>query len=271
MSALACLALACSDDDSSAPQAQTNNAGQAGAAGQAAGSAGAPLAGGAGSAGVAGQDPGGSGGSAGQATGGNQAGGAAGSTSSPTVVPFSAFCTAKLLKDTEGMHTDYGGAWYGLSSDPINLPAGTSFMLGSETSLSSPDGILHGYLFLPSGEPSKIQEDSFFDGLIKGKDFESSCPTSAKAKGVLLTDSNFYGTPELTGEPCSLKAGTLVDGSFFTHSNTGGKPTSLLEYSQGLKALCGFSEGYSTDAVHVSLLLPLHPRARPRREPRCPR
>ncbi len=156
---------------------------------------------------------------------------------------FEGYCTGTLLKDKDLMVPWSGGGWQ--SSDGLEVPAGTVFLLGESFDK------WEGYVILDDGSPTQVDAD-FSTGLVAGSDFTTDCdadPATVSTHFVLLRNTSLYGTEELTGDACVVPAGT----HFESYSFYGGGEVAEFS-SDALQELCGFTQGHSRDILYGSLV-----------------
>lgn len=177
-----------------------------------------------------------------------------GKTNSTTDQPstkevFSKYCTGILKNDTTGMLPSGPFGWMSSNTKKKDIPAGTEILLEYSFSRTS------GYAIFSDGSASKVSNQSL-DGLIKDTDYTSDCPTSGKTERVLLMDSTFFANQELTGQPCTVKAGTILDSASATESSDGKYTSDVAKVkSAQIKEICGLDVAYSSDGNSAELLL----------------
>lgn len=174
---------------------------------------------------------------------GSDGGGGAG-TGGVDLSEFEGYCTGTLLADFDVQIAVGAGAWSGSSRDAFNAPSGTVFLV------SPAFGDWEGYIAYADGKAARIDSD-FMTGLVKDQDFTSECATDVDARGVevLMKDSTFYADEALSGESCTLPAGTVLEQySFF-----GGSDAATVS-AAAIKAECGWDRAYSDDIATAELL-----------------
>jgi len=170
-------------------------------------------------------------------------GGSSNSTLSPSSQPaFAPYCTGLLKVPMDGMLPAGPGAWILIGSNKASLPAGAEILLGESFDK------IEGFALLSSGSPSKVKSD-FQTGLVKDTHFTSDCAVGKKTVFVLLQRSTFHADEGLSGQACTLEAGTALTSFFFASS---GKVAEVK--ADEIKATCGFDKAFSGDIVHARLL-----------------
>ena len=171
------------------------------------------------------------------------------------VIPtaFTTYCTGTLKTDQKLMQSNGAGAWMGNGS--MHASAGTPFLV-------SPDfGQWQGYVLAADGSATKI-DLPFGKGLVKDTDFTSDCATDAALsdsfhqKTVILAASHVYASKDLSGDACTLDAGTAMTNYSFMSGGLGGGSSSdpALVGSDEIKAKCGYATGYTKDMVYATLV-----------------
>ena len=99
----------------------------------------------------------------------------------------------------------------------------------------------------------------FQSGLVRDTDFSSACATDDKLDfqaqhHVLLTDSTFYASEDLSGEPCPLPVGTELPGFGFASGGFGSGGSAASVSSDAIEAACGLTQSYSADIVYGELV-----------------
>lgn len=174
---------------------------------------------------------------------GSEDGGGAG-TGGVDLSEFDGYCTGTLLADFDVQIAVGSGSWRGGSQDAFNAPKGTAFLV------SPAFGDWEGYIAYADGKAARIDSD-FMTGLVKDQDFTSDCATDVDARGVevLMKDSTFYADEALSGDSCTLPAGTVLEQfSFF-----GGSDVANVS-AAAIKAECGWDTAYSDDVATAELL-----------------
>jgi len=171
--------------------------------------------------------------------------GVADAAKQPNGIPsaFSWFCAGTLKVERSLMVPSGPGSWS--SDDTKKAAAGSVFLVG--TAYHKWDG----YVILPDGTPAKIDSD-FTQGLTIDTDFTSDCAQEYKqAEGmyVLLARSTFYDNEKLTGTPCTLDAGTVLNKYSF---QTG--PTYPEVSSSEIQSECGLDKAYTNDLIYGQLI-----------------
>jgi hypothetical protein len=164
----------------------------------------------------------------------------AGGSGASRLAAFEGYCTATLSVDTPMMLAEGAGSWQGNGK---KVAAGTTFLVSADFHRWG------GYVILEDGSPAELVTESA--GLVKDKDFTSSCATDPEASThfVLLRKSTFYPTAELTGTACALEAGTV----FRSYSFSGLGEVATLS-ADGIKSTCNLETAYSKDIAYGSLV-----------------
>lgn len=157
---------------------------------------------------------------------------------------FSAYCTGTLKHPVALQERDGPATWVG-SNTTGEAPAGSIFVV--EASFDK----WGGFVFESDGTPLRL-DGEFKTGLVKDQDFTSDCaidPSAPKTANVLLADATFYPNEDLSGEACTLPAGTEL--TSFSFIATGAAATvSAAE----IQAKCSLAKSYSKDIVYGDLL-----------------
>jgi hypothetical protein len=150
------------------------------------------------------------------------------------------YCTATLLTEQHAAAAKPGLGWSG--SAPV--AAGTTFFVTPYF------GVWSGYIIGSDGSVQKIDSDAGGHGLVKGTDFTSDCAPDAVpsefdhdvARQLVLQTATIYPNADLSGQACTVPAGTDFTGDF---SVSGGSTTASVQAGV-LKSICGYDRGYAT-------------------------
>ncbi len=158
---------------------------------------------------------------------------------------FAGYCTATLLTEQRYLAFKAPGEWVSRNNTGT-VPAGTVFLLSGD------DGNRKGYTLLSDGAPVVLWR-GVGEGLKEGTDFESACASTVKRFGdvrVLLRESSFYETKDLTGTACTLPRATrLTDYS----GGTGLNETVAAVSAREVEDKCGWDTAYSADMAYGEL------------------
>ena len=149
--------------------------------------------------------------------------------------------------DWTGSIMEGGGTAWGGANNP-NAPPGTRFLLADDSFGSSPK--YRGYLFVADGRAAQMSGD-FSKGLIKDTDFTTDCDASKQGRDTLLVAAVLRPQPDLTGDPCTLPAGTDIEKISVTRTAEG----PVVFAGAELTALCGLEKAYAGSVTAVPLIL----------------
>ena len=163
---------------------------------------------------------------------------------------FAGYCTGKTLRPIELMLPSGPGAWSTFGTAD-SVPAGTTFLVGASFDK------WEGYVMAGDGTPMKLHAD-FQTGLIRDTDFSSPCATDDKLEWqaqhhVLLVDSTFYASQDLSGEACKLPVATELPSFGFISGGFGDGEAAQVS-SDAIESTCGLTQSYSTDIVYGELV-----------------
>jgi hypothetical protein len=157
---------------------------------------------------------------------------------------FSAYCTGTLKRPVGLQERDGPSVWMG-SSSTGEAPTGSTFLV--EASFDK----WGGFVFGSDGAPLRL-DGEFKTGLVKDQDFTSDCavdPTAPKTANVLLAASTFHPNEDLSGEACTLPAGTELTSFGFIS-----KGSVAMVSAAEIQAQCSLAKSYSKDIVYGDLL-----------------
>lgn len=181
---------------------------------------------------------------------GSDDGGGKGPGGTGSLQAFAGYCTGTALRAIELQEPSGPGAWMSNGSQGSVQP-GMTILVGA--SFDKWDA----YLMRADGTPMQLKGD-FQTGLIRDTDFESPCATDDKLDWqaqhhVLLRDSTFFATQDLSGEPCALPVGTELPSFGFISGGFGdGQPAQVS--SDAIESTCGLTQSYSADIVYGELV-----------------
>ena len=191
------------------------------------------------------------------------------------VVPLVALVTACGWIDTDkgggdpGIETDFfSNACIGTLTQQVALqePTGpeawsnieATGQPGQQVLVAAPSTQWYGYLFVDGEVTARVGTAPFELGV----HFDSDCAGNPKeeeplTRKVVLQDANFYETEELSGEHCTIEAGTVLSGGYFA-GPVG--PGVRQVTSQAVEELCGIPTMFTPDLVTGELIRLPYPR-----------
>jgi hypothetical protein len=151
------------------------------------------------------------------------------------------------LKVDKNLLTASNGGWGGNGS--MHVASGTRFLVAPEFDQ------WQGYVLSSDGSAYKI-DAGFGHGLAKDVDFSSDCATDAalhdftQTRDVVLASPKLYAKQDLSGDACTLDAGTTMTN--FSYDSAGSGPVSVS--SNEIQAKCGLGIAYATVFEYASLI-----------------